>query len=227
MTATRSRAADWILVGAALAGLIGGALDLAGNHSPLRTVTVVAFLAVAPTVAIAGLLHHFDPFARIILAFTANVALVALLAMVLLSQGAWSPGAGLIAMAAITALCLVPRYPRLVRALPRPPSRAPATAPPRSAPPRQPPAAREAVSQPPVPRVVPPDGTQPAAGPPIAGPPIAGPPIAELGIADPEIADLIRVGERMNRSADAERRRLGQLLLARARDLEGRAGQAP
>lgn len=93
------------------AGAVGVILALAGVHSPIRTVLVLLFLAVAPTAAIAGLLGSFDPFARLILAVVTALAVLSIVAMILLSAGLWSPIGELIGVAAITVICLAAQVP--------------------------------------------------------------------------------------------------------------------
>ena len=93
------------------AGAVGVIMALAGVHSPARTGLVLLFLVVAPTAAIAGLLRSFDPFARLILAVVTALAVYAILAMLLLSAGLWSPIGELIGVAVITVICLVAQIP--------------------------------------------------------------------------------------------------------------------
>jgi hypothetical protein len=101
-----SRLARWVLELTAVAGAVGVGLALAGVHSAARTVLVLLFLSVVPTAAIAGLLPGFDGLARLIIAGTANVAILALTAMIMLTAGIWSPTGGLLVVAAITVICL-------------------------------------------------------------------------------------------------------------------------
>jgi hypothetical protein len=100
---------------AVAAGAVGIGLDLAGVDSAVRATLVLLFLAVAPTAAIAGLLRTPDGFARLIIACTANIALLALTAIIMLAGGVWSPTGGLLAVAAITAACLVVQLPPVRR----------------------------------------------------------------------------------------------------------------
>jgi len=93
------------------AGAVGVILALAGVHSPVRTVLVIVFLAVAPTAAIAGLLRSFDPFARIILSVVTTLVMLSIVAMILLSSGLWSPIGELIVVAVITGGCLAIQVP--------------------------------------------------------------------------------------------------------------------
>jgi hypothetical protein len=102
----RASLSTWVLAAAVAAGAAGVGLAAAGVASPLRSVLVLLFLAVAPTVAIAGLLRTLDSFARVITACAADVVLLGLVAMVMLAERVWSPVHGLLAVAAITALCL-------------------------------------------------------------------------------------------------------------------------
>jgi hypothetical protein len=108
-TAGRSWA-GWVLATAMVAGAAGVSMSLAGVHSPVRTTLVLLFLAVAPTTAIYGLLGSFDPFARIILACTVSVVFLTLTATVMLAEGMWSPTGGLLAVAGITAVCLLAQW---------------------------------------------------------------------------------------------------------------------
>jgi hypothetical protein len=101
---------------AVAAGAVGVGLDVAGVHSLARVVLVLLFLAVAPTTAIAGLLRTSDRFARLIIAVTANVCLIALIAIIMLAEGLWSPTGGLLAVTAITAILLVAQVPAVRRA---------------------------------------------------------------------------------------------------------------
>jgi hypothetical protein len=105
----------WVLGAAVAAGAAGVGLAAAGVASPLRSVLVLLFLAVAPTVAIAGLLRTMDSFARVIIACAADVVLLGLVAMIMLAEGVWSPVHGLLAVAVITALCLVAQIPAVRR----------------------------------------------------------------------------------------------------------------
>jgi uncharacterized membrane protein len=97
------------------AGAVGVALEFAGVRSLARVVLVLLFLAVAPTTAIAGLLRTTDRFARVMIAATANVCLIALIAIVMLAEGLWSPTGGLAAVTVITAACLVAQVPMVRR----------------------------------------------------------------------------------------------------------------
>jgi len=107
----RVRLSAWVLVAAVAAGAAGVGLAAAGVASPLRSALVFLFLAVAPTVAIAGLLRSLDPFARLMAAVMADVVLLGVVAMVMLAERVWSPVHGLLAVAAITALCLAAQVP--------------------------------------------------------------------------------------------------------------------
>lgn len=113
---------DWLTrgaVGAAVAaGAAGLGLEAAGSRSALRTVLVLLFLVVAPTAAVAGLLRGFDRFARLIIAFSATIAILSLTAVIMLMTGVWSPISGLLAVAGITAACVALQLPPVRRALP-------------------------------------------------------------------------------------------------------------
>jgi hypothetical protein len=105
-----------LVAGVAMAaGAAGVVMELAGVDSAVRATLVLLFLAVAPTAAIAGLLRTLDGFARLIIACTANLAILALTAIIMLAEGVWSPTGGLLAVAAITAACLAARLPPVRR----------------------------------------------------------------------------------------------------------------
>jgi hypothetical protein len=106
-----SRLRSLILGAAVAAGAVGVGLEVAGVGSPARAVLVLLFLAVAPTTAIAGLLRTLDGFARLIIACTASIVILALTAIVMLAGHVWSPTGGVLAVAAITAACLVAQLP--------------------------------------------------------------------------------------------------------------------
>ena len=102
-----------------VAGGVGVVLRLVGVHSAATSALVLLFLAVAPTVAVYGLLHSFDSFARIILAGTVNVVFLTLLATVMLTEGIWSPVGGLWAVTGITLACLLAQWPPVSRLVAR------------------------------------------------------------------------------------------------------------
>jgi hypothetical protein len=91
--------------------------ELASGDPTVRAVLVLLFLAVVPTAAIAGLLRTLDGSARLIIACTANITILALTAMIMLAAGVWSPRGGLLAVAAITAACLVAQLPPVRRGI--------------------------------------------------------------------------------------------------------------
>jgi hypothetical protein len=93
------------LRGAAL--IIGGAgaiLALTGVSTSIRGPAVLVFLVTAPALAVAALLSRVDPVARGIVAVTAAIAINVLVAEAMLAAAAWSPRAGLVAIAIISAL---------------------------------------------------------------------------------------------------------------------------
>jgi hypothetical protein len=112
MTARRFRYAG--IAVAALAAAAGLALALSGANTPARGPLVLFFLAVAPAVAIGGLLRDLDPIARLIIAVTGAIALDYLVAETMLAAGAWSPAGGLVAVLVIVAACFAVQIP-LVR----------------------------------------------------------------------------------------------------------------
>jgi uncharacterized membrane protein len=90
--------------GIIMAGSAGALLALAGINSVARGPLVLLFLLAAPGLAVASLLRRLDPGARIVLAVTAAIAINVLVAETMLATGAWSPSAGLLAIAAISAV---------------------------------------------------------------------------------------------------------------------------
>lgn len=115
---------DWLTKGAVgvavAAGAAGLGLEAAGVRSPLRAALVLLFLVVAPTAAIVGLLRGFDLFTRLIVAFAATIVILALIAIIMLLAGVWSPTGGLLAVAGITVACLAVQLPPVRRAFSAP-----------------------------------------------------------------------------------------------------------
>jgi hypothetical protein len=112
---------DWLTkgtVGVAVAGAAGLGLVALGGAPVLRASLVLLLLVVAPTAAVAGLLPGFDHFARLIIAFAATIAILALTASIMLLAGLWSPVGGLLAVAGIAAACLAFQLPPVRRAFP-------------------------------------------------------------------------------------------------------------
>jgi hypothetical protein len=100
-------------VAAGAAGAAGAILGLAGVDSPVRAALVLIFLAVTPTAAIAGLLGGLDGFARLVLACVTTIAVLTIVAMIMLAAGLWSPMGGLLAVAVISASCLITQRPAI------------------------------------------------------------------------------------------------------------------
>jgi hypothetical protein len=65
---------------------------------------VLLFLGAVPALAVAALLRGLDTGARIVVAVTAAIAINTLVAEAMLASGLWSPRAGLIAIALISAV---------------------------------------------------------------------------------------------------------------------------
>lgn len=112
---------DWltrVAVGVAVAAVATGlGLEAGGVRPALRAALVLLLLFVAPTAAVAGLLHRLDRFARVIIAFTTTIVILALTSVIMLLAGAWSPTGGLLAVAGITVACLAVQLPPVGRAL--------------------------------------------------------------------------------------------------------------
>ncbi|HTZ10187.1 MAG TPA: AAA family ATPase [Acidimicrobiales bacterium] len=96
---------------AALAGAVGVGMALAGVGAEARTVLVLLFLAVVPTAAIAGFLPGLGPLARVVVAATANVVLLALVSMAMLAEGVWSPSRALLLVGVVTADLFIVQFP--------------------------------------------------------------------------------------------------------------------
>jgi uncharacterized membrane protein len=78
------------------------ALTLADVHSPARAAIVLAFVLVAPGLAIVRPIGMRDPMVELMLAVAVSVALDTLAASAILYAGAWSPNLILAVVAAIT-----------------------------------------------------------------------------------------------------------------------------
>jgi hypothetical protein len=93
---------------AAAVTAIGGtgiALGVDQSSGPFGRALVVAFVLVAPALAIARLLPSFNAAVAVIVAAAGAAVINALVAQVMLSANAWSPPAGVIAVG-LTAACL-------------------------------------------------------------------------------------------------------------------------
>jgi hypothetical protein len=89
--------------GLLVAGSAGAVLALAGINAAARGPLVLLFLLAAPALAVAGLLRGLDRAARIVVAIAAVIVINVLVAETMLAVGAWSPRAGLVAIAIISA----------------------------------------------------------------------------------------------------------------------------
>jgi hypothetical protein len=105
--AVAERTARWLLGASAALGAVGLSLELAGIRSPVRAVCILLFLAVAPTVAVERLLPDTDRFGHFLVSCTATVVILGAVAIVMLAAGVWSPVGGVIATAAVVAMCVV------------------------------------------------------------------------------------------------------------------------
>ncbi|MBB5165295.1 hypothetical protein [Mycobacterium sp. AZCC_0083] len=99
-------------VGAAAVTAIGAAgiaLNDAQSSAPFARTLVVAFVFLAPAIAITGLLPSVNTVVAVIVAAAGAVVINALVAQSMLSASAWSRTAGVIAVGLIAALLwLVP-----------------------------------------------------------------------------------------------------------------------
>lgn len=115
--AVQIRFGRWLLAGVLAVGAVAIGMDAANVHSPARPALVLVFVILAPTIAIGGLLRSFDPLARAVLAVSSSLVILTLTSMVMVVGGFWNPTGGLLAVAAITALCLMARWPPIARRL--------------------------------------------------------------------------------------------------------------
>lgn len=98
-----------LLAGAATAvAAFGAMLALTGSDSALRAPLALFFLLAAPAAGIAALLRGLDPFARVLAALAGSVVLNMLVAQGMLATHRWSARGGVVAMAVISALILLP-----------------------------------------------------------------------------------------------------------------------
>jgi hypothetical protein len=111
------RLAGWLLGGVLVAGAIAIGLAVADVRSPARTAFVLLFVILGPPIAIGGLLRSFEPLARVVLAATCSLVLLALTAMIMVAGGFWSPTGGLVAVAVVTAICAAVQWPPVGRRL--------------------------------------------------------------------------------------------------------------
>jgi hypothetical protein len=115
---TRSGSGDLgpLLAGAAtaVAGL-GAVLALADSDSPLRGSLALFFLLATPAAAIAAALRGLEPFGRTLAAVSGSVVLNMLVAQGMLAVHRWSVRGGVVAVAAISGLLLLPVLVRRLR----------------------------------------------------------------------------------------------------------------
>jgi hypothetical protein len=104
-----------LIAGAVMAvGTAGAILALAGVDVPARVPAVLLFLAAAPAIAVASLLPRLDVLGKVVVAGTAAVVVNAAVASVMLLAGVWSPRAGLLIVALVSAVLAASRLlPRL------------------------------------------------------------------------------------------------------------------
>ncbi|MDH6520158.1 hypothetical protein M2163_002859 [Streptomyces sp. SAI-135] len=98
-----------LLAGAGTAvGGFGALLALTGSDSPLRAPLTLFFLLAAPAAGIAAALRGCDPFARALASLVGSAVLNMLVAQGMLATHRWSARGGVLAMAAVSALILLP-----------------------------------------------------------------------------------------------------------------------
>ncbi|MET7903477.1 hypothetical protein ABZS86_19250 [Streptomyces sp. NPDC005355] len=98
-----------VIAGAAVGvGGVGAALALADIDSPLRAPFTLFFLLAAPASAIGATLRGLDPLVRPVLAVAGALALDLLVAQAMLALHLWSVRGGVVTVAALSLLILVP-----------------------------------------------------------------------------------------------------------------------
>ncbi|GAA3087017.1 MULTISPECIES: hypothetical protein [Streptosporangium] len=95
---TNRKVLRWALTLACVAGAV---IALAGIDTPLRLVLTPLFLLVVPGAAVVGLLRDRDPLAALSVGAAASLVVNVLLAVAMLSFGAWSPRAGVATIAVL------------------------------------------------------------------------------------------------------------------------------
>ena len=95
------------------AGAVGVVLTLVGVRTPLQTLLLLLFLALAPAMAVAGLLRSPDKFARLLMAATATIVINCVVAEMTLATGGWSSRTQVISIVLITAAVTVVQLPRV------------------------------------------------------------------------------------------------------------------
>ncbi|MEU7060783.1 hypothetical protein [Streptomyces sp. NPDC046197] len=105
-----------LLAGAATAfGTVGALLALTDSGSPLRGPLTLFFLLAAPAAAIAAALRGLDPFGRVLASLAGAVVLDMLVAQGMLAVHRWSVRGGVVAVAVLSLLVLLPVPVRRLR----------------------------------------------------------------------------------------------------------------
>ncbi|MFJ5778307.1 hypothetical protein [Streptomyces sp. NPDC093094] len=105
-----------LLTGAATAAAGTGALlALSDSGSPLRGPFTLFFLVAAPATAIAANLRGLDPLGRVIAALGGAIVVDMLVAQSMLALHRWSVRGGIVAVAVVSAVILLPVPLRLLR----------------------------------------------------------------------------------------------------------------
>lgn len=115
--AVQTRLGRWLLGGVLACSVAAIGMVAANLQSPARSALVLVFVILAPSIAIGYLLRDFDPLARAVLAVSSSLVLLTLTAMIMLVGGFWSPTGGLLAIASLTAVCVMAQWPPIARRL--------------------------------------------------------------------------------------------------------------
>ncbi|MFF3613928.1 hypothetical protein [Streptomyces sp. NPDC002580] len=93
---------------ATVVAVVGALLALADVDSPLRGPFTLFFLLAAPSAAIATALRGLEPFGRVLASAAGAVALNMLVAQGMLAVHRWSVAGGVVTVAALSLLILLP-----------------------------------------------------------------------------------------------------------------------
>ncbi len=92
----------WLPTLALAMGSVGVTLTAVGVQSPVRALLALLFLVTGPGAAAVGWLRGMDRLAQLAVALATSITVDCLVAEAMLLAGAWSPTAGVLAVAAVT-----------------------------------------------------------------------------------------------------------------------------
>jgi hypothetical protein len=100
----------WLIIGSLAAGAVGAALAIAGVNAPLKLPLVLLFLALAPAMAVRTWLGGLEGTAQVVVAGTSAIIVNFGVAETMIIAGAWSPRAGVAAVALLSGLIVATRF---------------------------------------------------------------------------------------------------------------------